>query len=152
MLGAAWVSGGGISEAILLEPGVAARGCLDAGLLEPVPTTFGAGAGVLDPPLDSPMVIRINSVSIPSSLYVSCIGFEGREYRALTIVLVMPACATIDLKSLTLMTMCNFSSTANSPNSRVSIAIVVCSGCFNISTPRYEPCLYNDGIAYHFLT
>ena len=101
--GAALTGGGGISDAVLLELNVASEGCLDAGLLELV--LAGLAADVADAPLDSPIVIRINSVTILSSLYVSCIGLDGREYKALTIVLVMPACATIDLKSLTLMTM-----------------------------------------------
>lgn len=101
--GAALTGGGGIPDAVLLELNVASGGCLDAALLELV--LAGLTAGVADAPLDSPIVIRINSVTMPSSQYVSCIGLDGREYKALTIVLVMPAWATIDLKSLTLMTM-----------------------------------------------
>ncbi len=46
---------------------------------------------------------------------------------------VIPACAMIALKSLTLMTTWSFSSTEISPNSKVSTAIVVCNGCFNIA-------------------
>ena len=92
------------------------------------------GAGVAEAPRDSPIVMRMNSLKIPSSLYDSCIGLVGREYNAFTaLVLVMPAWAMIDLKSLTLITMWSFSSTTNSPNSKVSIAIVVCNGCFSIS-------------------
>ena len=37
------------------------------------------------------------------------------------------------LKSLTLMPMCNFSSTAKSSKSKVSMATEVCNGCFNVS-------------------
>jgi hypothetical protein len=132
-LGAALSGGGGISElATLFELGVASNGGLDAGLFEFARDAFDAG--VTELPLDSPIVMRMNSLIKPSSLYVSCIGLEGCEYKAFTIVLFVPACATIDLKSLTLMTMCSFSSTANSPNSKVSIAMVVCKGCFRIST------------------
>jgi hypothetical protein len=103
-LGAALVGGGGISEVFaLLELDVASRGCLDAGILE-LALELG-GAGVAEARLDSPIVMRMNSVNIPSSLYVNCIGLDGREYKALTIVLLMPAWAIIDLKSFTLMTM-----------------------------------------------
>ena len=103
-LGAALVGGGGISEVFaLLELDVASRGCLDAGLLELALELVGAG--VAEAPLDSPIVMRMNSVNVPSSLYVNCIGLDGREYKALTIVLLMPAWAIIDLKSFTLMTM-----------------------------------------------
>jgi hypothetical protein len=74
-LGAAPV-GGGISElVVLLELDVASKGCLTAGLLE---LARGAlGAGVAEVPLDSPIVIRMNSQIMPSSLYVSCIGLDG---------------------------------------------------------------------------
>lgn len=75
----------------------------------------------------------MNSIDMPSSPYEICIGLDGCEYNAFTMTFVIPACATIALKSLTLTTMCNFSSTVNSPNSRVSTAIVVWSGCFKIS-------------------
>jgi hypothetical protein len=103
-LGAALVGGGGISEVFaLLALDVAARGCLDVGLLELALELVGAG--VAEAPLDSPIVMRMNSVNVPSSLYVNCIGLDGREYKALTIVLLMPAWAIIDLKSFTLMTM-----------------------------------------------
>lgn len=60
-------------------------------------------------------------------------GRDGSEYSALTTVLMIPACVTIALKSLTLMPMCIFCSTRNSPNSSVSTAIDVCSGVFSIS-------------------
>lgn len=130
--------GGGISEAFLLELKVAARDCLGVGCLGV--GCFGVclaldefGAGVAVAALDSPMVMRMNSDDIPSSLYVTCIGLDGREYSAFTMVLVIAACATMALKSFTLITMCNCSSTENSPNSSVSIAIVVWSGCFRIS-------------------
>jgi hypothetical protein len=96
------VGGGGIEVAALLELDIASKGCLDAGLFEFALDAFGAG--VAEAPRDSPIVMRMNSLRIPSSLYVNCIGLVGREYKALTIVLVMPACAMIDLKSLTLMT------------------------------------------------
>ncbi len=103
-LGAALVGGGGIPEVtILLELDVASRGCLDAGLFILVVDAFGAG--VAEAPLDSPIVMRINSLNIPSSLYVNCMGLVGREYKALTMVLLIPACAMIDLKSLTLTMM-----------------------------------------------
>ena len=102
-LGAAFVGGGGISVATLLELEVASSGGLDAGRLELALDPFGAG--VAEAALDSPIVIRMNSVKIPSSLYVNCMGLVGREYKALTIVLVIPACAMMDLKSLTLMMM-----------------------------------------------
>lgn len=98
------VGGGGIpEEAVLLELDVASKGCRDAGLFEPVLDALGAG--VAEAPRDSPIVMRMNSLKIPSSLYVNCIGLVGREYMALIIVLVIPACAMMDLKSLTLMTM-----------------------------------------------
>jgi len=98
------VGGGGIPVvAVLLELDVASKGCLEAGLFEPALDAFGAG--VAEAPRDSPMVMRMNSLKIPSSPYVNCIGLVGCEYKALTIVLVIPACAMIDLKSLTLMTM-----------------------------------------------
>lgn len=90
MLGAALVGGGGICEfVVLLELVVASRDCLEAGLFE---VCRGAlGAGVADAALDSPIVINMNSLNIPSSLYEICIGSIGREYKALTIVLMMPA-------------------------------------------------------------
>lgn len=98
------VGGGGILEAaVLVEFDVASKGCLDVGLF--VPVLEALGAGVADAPRDSPIVIRINSLKIPSSLYVNCIGLVGREYKALTTVLVIPAWAMIDLKSLTLIIM-----------------------------------------------
>jgi hypothetical protein len=98
------VGGGGILEAaVLAEFDVASKGCLDVGLF--VPVLEALGAGVADAPRESPIVIRINSLKIPSSLYVNCIGLVGREYKALTTVLVIPAWAMIDLKSLTLIIM-----------------------------------------------
>ena len=104
MLTAADIGGGGILElGAFREPAVASRGCLDAGLFEVVRYVFGVGVAEL--PLDSPIVIKINSHNKPSSLYVICIGLDGCEYRAFTIVFVIPACVMIDLKSLTLMTM-----------------------------------------------
>ena len=103
-LGAAPVGGGGIPEvAALLELDVASKGCLDAGLLEFVLDALCTG--VAEAPLDSPIVMRMNSLNIPSSLYVNCMGLVGREYKALTIMLVIPACAMMDLKSFTLITM-----------------------------------------------
>ena len=102
--GAKDAEGGGISAVFsLLGLEVASRGCLEAGRLEFA--LLAAGAGVTEVPLDSPIVMRINSVKTPSSLYVNCIGLDGLEYSALTKVLVIPAWAMIDLKSLTLMTM-----------------------------------------------
>lgn len=70
--------GGGISALlpVLLELDAASKGCLGAGLFE-ARTAFGPGAAELL--LDSPIVIRMNSLMIPSSLYASCSGFEGRE-------------------------------------------------------------------------
>lgn len=151
MLGAALVGGGGICEtAVLLELEVASNGCLDAGLFELALEALGAG--VAEAPLESPIVMRINSLRIPSSLYENCIGLAGCEYNALTIVFEMPACATIALKSLTLMTMCSFSSTENSANSRVSTAIDVCNGCFNISSPLSVRTTSDGQCHYHFLT
>lgn len=76
ILGAALIGGGGISDSVLLlEPGVASKGCLDAGLFELARDPFGTGVAVL--PRDSPIVIRINSLTRPSSLYVICIGLDG---------------------------------------------------------------------------
>jgi hypothetical protein len=100
---AAVAVGGGIKMAALLELDVASKGCLDAGLFEVGLTPFDAG--VAEALRDSPIVMRMNSLKIPSSLYVNCIGLVGREYKVLTSVLAMPACVIIDLKSLTLMTM-----------------------------------------------
>ena len=64
-------------------------------------------------------------------------------------VLVMPAWAIIDLKSLTLMTMWSFSSTENSLNSNVSIAIVVCKGCLRISTNAVSMKIENIDLTYY---
>jgi hypothetical protein len=70
--------GGGISAGVaLLEADAVATGCLDACRLEPARGAFGAG--VAEPPRTSPIVMRINSLRIPSSLYVNCIGDAGRE-------------------------------------------------------------------------
>jgi hypothetical protein len=70
--------GGGISAGVaLFEAVVASSGCLDAGRLEPA--RGGFGAGVVEFPLTSPIVIRMNSLRMPSSLYVNCIGDAGRE-------------------------------------------------------------------------
>ena len=88
---------------VLRELDVASRGCLDASLFEAALDALGAGVAEL--PLDSPIVINMNSHNTPSSLYVICIGLDGCEYKAFTIVLEIPACVMIDLKSLTLMTM-----------------------------------------------
>jgi hypothetical protein len=67
ILGAALVGGGGISEvAALFAPGVASKGCLDAGLLELARDAFGAG--VAEAPRCSPIVMSMNSLNIPSSL------------------------------------------------------------------------------------
>ena len=71
-----------------MELEVASNGCLDAGLFELA--LVALGAGVAEAPLESPMVIRMNSLKIPSSLYDSCIGLAGCEYKALTIVFEMP--------------------------------------------------------------
>jgi hypothetical protein len=71
--------GGGMDEAALapFRFTEASKGCLDVDLLKlPLAAT---GAGVVELPLKSPMVIRINSHTTPSSLYFSCIGFEGCE-------------------------------------------------------------------------
>ncbi len=65
-LGAALIGGGGMEVAVLFGLEVASRGCLEAGRFEPTLATFGAG--VADAPLDSPIVIRMNSLIIPSSL------------------------------------------------------------------------------------
>lgn len=54
------------------ELGVASKAGLDAGLLE-LAREFGA-AEALRP---SPVVISMNSLNKPSSLYVSCIGLDG---------------------------------------------------------------------------
>jgi hypothetical protein len=70
--------GGGISAGVaLFEEAAASNGCLDAGRLEPARGGFGAGVAEL--PLTSPIVMRMNSLSIPSSLYVNCIGDAGWE-------------------------------------------------------------------------
>lgn len=67
MLGAALVGGGSICEfVVLFELEVASKGCLDAGLFEPTREAFGAG--VAEAALDSPMVMRMNSLKMPSSL------------------------------------------------------------------------------------
>jgi hypothetical protein len=90
MLGAALIGGGGISGlATRLELGIASKGCLDAGRFELARDACIAEGAEL--PRASPMVIRMNSLNQPSSLYVSCIGLDGREYKALTVVLVVPA-------------------------------------------------------------
>jgi hypothetical protein len=68
--------------AVLREADVASRGGRDADLLELARDALGAG--VAEVPLASPIVININSHSIPSSLYVICIGLLGCEYKALT--------------------------------------------------------------------
>lgn len=60
------MGGGGIDAAVLFGLEVDSRGCLEAERFEPVLEAFGAG--VADPPLDSPIVIKMNSVIIPSSL------------------------------------------------------------------------------------
>ena len=89
-LGAALAGGGGMpSLAVRLELGAASKGCLGAGRLELARAAFGTG--VDEPARDSPMVMRMNSACKPSSLYVNCIGLMGMEYRALTIVLLIPA-------------------------------------------------------------
>jgi hypothetical protein len=135
----------------LRELDVASRGCLEAGFFEAALDALGAGVAEL--PLDSPIVINMNSHNIPSSLYVICIGLDGCEYKALTIVFVTPAWVMIDLKSLTLMTMWSFSSTLNSPNSNVSIAIVVCKGCLRISVVTMSLEINRRRrIIYHFQT
>lgn len=75
-LGAALLGGGGISVvAALLELEVASNGCLDVGLFEPAREAFGAG--VAEAFLFSPIVIKMNSLRIPSSLYFNCIGQFG---------------------------------------------------------------------------
>lgn len=75
-LAAAAIGGGGILElAGRREPGVASSGGLDAGLLEAA--RDAVRAGVAEPPVDSPIVINMNSQRTPSSLYVICIGFDG---------------------------------------------------------------------------
>lgn len=61
----------------------------------------------------------------------------------------MPAWAIIDLKSLTLMTMWSFSSTENSLNSNVSIAIVVCKGCLRISTNAVSMKIENIDLTFY---
>lgn len=64
ILGVALAVGGRISEfADLLELGVASRGGLDAGLLE-----LALSVGAAEVPRDSPVVISMNSLIIPSSL------------------------------------------------------------------------------------
>ncbi len=73
----ALLSGGGISGgAVLLELDVASNGCRDAGRLA---ILEALGAGVAEALLDSPQVIRINSLKMPSSLYDNCIGLQGFE-------------------------------------------------------------------------
>ena len=83
--------GGGISESARgrFKLDVASKAGLVVGRLEEARVAFVAG--VADAALDSPVVIRMNSHKIPSSVYVSCIGFVGCEYIALTLVLVIPA-------------------------------------------------------------
>lgn len=54
-----------MEAAVLLGLEVAPRGCLEAGCFEPL-AVFGAG--VADEPLDSPIVMRMNSLIMPSSL------------------------------------------------------------------------------------
>jgi hypothetical protein len=85
------------------ELDVASKGCLEAGLLEAALDALGAGVAEL--PLESPIVINMNSQNTPASLYVICIGFDGCEYIAFSVVDAIPACVMMDLKSLTLMTM-----------------------------------------------
>ena len=73
ILGAALADGGRISGfAGLFEFGVASKGGLDAGLLEPALTV-----GAAEAPRDSPVVMSMNSLTMPSSLYVNCIGLDG---------------------------------------------------------------------------
>lgn len=76
-------------DLVRFELDVASKGCRTTGLFEAARPSFAAG--VADAALASPVVMRINSHCIPSSLYVSCIGLEGFEYRALMFVLVIPA-------------------------------------------------------------
>ena len=72
-LGAALVEGGRISGYEgLFEAGVASKGGLDVGLFE-----LARELDAADGPRPSPVVISINSLKIPSSLYVSCIGLDG---------------------------------------------------------------------------
>lgn len=49
----------------LLELAVASSGCLEAGRFEEA--LLAVGAGVAEAPLDSPIVIRMNSDMIPPS-------------------------------------------------------------------------------------
>jgi hypothetical protein len=60
------VGGGGIEIVALLELDVASKGCLDAGLFEFARDVLGTG--VAEAPRDSPIVMRMNSLRIPSSL------------------------------------------------------------------------------------
>lgn len=66
-LGALLAKGGRISEfAALFELGVASKACLDAGFLEFDLATLAVG--VAEAPRESPIVISMNSLRIPSSL------------------------------------------------------------------------------------
>ena len=60
-VGVSPVGGGSI-----LELDAASKGCLDTGRFEFVREALGLG--VAEAPLDSPIVIRMNSLTIPSSL------------------------------------------------------------------------------------
>jgi len=69
--------GGGIELPATLRLLDASSACLGAGLLEAarIPPTDG----VTDLPLKSPIVIKMNSLVMPSSMYLSCKGREGSE-------------------------------------------------------------------------